>query len=430
MSAVADRPELDAPPPLRRLPFYYGWVNVVVAAWAMTATLPGRTHGLGLIEEPLLTDLDISKVHFSHLNFWSVLAGALLCLPTGRLIDRLGARTVLVSVALALGAAVVGMSQVTEPTALFVVLTLVRGLGQGALSVVSMALVGKWFRRRLGPAMGLFCLLLGIGFMLTIPLVGYAVQLEGWRTAWTGVGLSLLLGLAPVSWLFVRSLPAPCDQALEAVSSEPETLATGNTMWEALRSPVFWAFTLAASLFNLVWSAFTLFPKPILAAHGFDDDTFIQVMTVLAMTGLVSNLLGGWLARRWPLGRLMALGMAAFALSLAVFPEVSTIPQVLLFAAVLGAGGGLITVVFFAVYSQVFGRAHLGQIQAVVQIVTVFASALGPVLLAEMHARFDSYDVLLWAAAPVVLGLGVASWLVTAPGLAPPVALELAKRSA
>jgi hypothetical protein len=36
--------------------FYWGWINVVVAAFAMTATLPGRTHGLGLITEPLTHD--------------------------------------------------------------------------------------------------------------------------------------------------------------------------------------------------------------------------------------------------------------------------------------------------------------------------------------------------------------------------------------
>ena len=29
--------------------FYYGWAMLILAALAMTATLPGRTHGLGLI---------------------------------------------------------------------------------------------------------------------------------------------------------------------------------------------------------------------------------------------------------------------------------------------------------------------------------------------------------------------------------------------
>ena len=37
----------------QRFHFYYGWIHVVMAAWAMVATLPGRTHGLGLITKPL-----------------------------------------------------------------------------------------------------------------------------------------------------------------------------------------------------------------------------------------------------------------------------------------------------------------------------------------------------------------------------------------
>ena len=50
------------------LPFYYGWVNVFMAALAMVGTLPGRTQGLGLITEPLLADLQIDRVVFARLN--------------------------------------------------------------------------------------------------------------------------------------------------------------------------------------------------------------------------------------------------------------------------------------------------------------------------------------------------------------------------
>src|SRR3712207_6874179 len=47
------------------LPFYYGWVNLAVAALAMVGTLPGRTQGLGLITEPLLADLRLDRVTFA-----------------------------------------------------------------------------------------------------------------------------------------------------------------------------------------------------------------------------------------------------------------------------------------------------------------------------------------------------------------------------
>ena len=57
------------------LPFYYGWVNLAVAALAMVGTLPGRTQGLGLVTESLLADLQLDRVVFARINFWATLVG-------------------------------------------------------------------------------------------------------------------------------------------------------------------------------------------------------------------------------------------------------------------------------------------------------------------------------------------------------------------
>src|SRR5262249_58980344 len=80
----ANRPALG----LARLPVYYGWVKLTVAALAMVGTLPGRTQGLVLITEPLIKDLQIDRVLFAQINLWATLLGSLLCLGIGRLIDR------------------------------------------------------------------------------------------------------------------------------------------------------------------------------------------------------------------------------------------------------------------------------------------------------------------------------------------------------
>ena len=65
-----------------------GWINVVVAAVIMLATLPGRTQGLGLITEPMLRDLQLDRVTYANINLWATLLGAAICLPIGRLFDR------------------------------------------------------------------------------------------------------------------------------------------------------------------------------------------------------------------------------------------------------------------------------------------------------------------------------------------------------
>jgi hypothetical protein len=77
-----------------RSTFYYGWINLIVAALAMVGTLPGRTQGLGLITEPLLRDLQIDRITFAHMNLWATLIGSLFAIGIGRFIDRLGSRVV------------------------------------------------------------------------------------------------------------------------------------------------------------------------------------------------------------------------------------------------------------------------------------------------------------------------------------------------
>lgn len=395
-------------------PIYYGWVNVALAALAMAATLPGRTHGLGLISKPLLEDLHISESRFSFFNFWAITLGSLTCLPVGKWIDRWGTRPISALIIGALGLVVVGMSTVQGPIGLCVTLLLVRGLGQGALSVVSMAMVGKWFRRRLGPAMGLYAVLVAIGFIAGVLLTGGAVLTYGWRQAWGGMGYLFMLVVAPLCWALVRSTPEASGLIDHDAPLEKESKPAGRdaTLPQALRSPAFWIVSVATSLFGLSWSAITLFNQSILEEHGFDEQTFLAVMAILTGSGLVSNLLAGWLAMRVAPGRLLAIAMTLLAVALVVFPAIESRGQLFLYALVLGAAGGIITVIFFAFYGQAFGRTHLGRIQGAAQIMSVLASALGPVLLTSCKEWTGSYDPLFTVCAPVAAALGVASWCV------------------
>jgi len=67
---------------------FYGWIVLGVAALAMVGTLPGRTQGLGLITEPLLRDLGVTRVAYAQINLVATLVGALFCAGIGPRIDR------------------------------------------------------------------------------------------------------------------------------------------------------------------------------------------------------------------------------------------------------------------------------------------------------------------------------------------------------
>ncbi|HEV7682067.1 MAG TPA: MFS transporter [Pyrinomonadaceae bacterium] len=400
------------------LPFYYGWVNVFVAALAMVGTLPGRTQGLGLVTEPLLHDLQIDRVLFARINLWATLIGALFCLGVGRLIDRFGSRLILTVVTIALGIVVLLMSGAKGVVTMAVMITLTRGLGQSALSVVSITIVGKWFVRRLNLAMAVYTVALSIGFMLAFPTIGAIVVRNGWRTAWWTIGLALLFGLAPLSLLLVRRSPESCSLQPDIQIKEDPTsdnATHGFTLMQALLTPGFWVFGLAAAVYGLIASGIALFNESILAERGFDASTYHRSLVIVALTALIGNFLGGWLAAKWSMNRLLALAMVLLAGSLLALPYVSTQMHVALYAVVMGLAGGFVIVIFFSFWSYAYGRAHLGKIQGAAQALTVVASAIGPLLLAECVARTGSYAAMFYVLTLVVLVLALSAWFVPIP---------------
>ncbi|HKX26155.1 MAG TPA: MFS transporter [Blastocatellia bacterium] len=400
---------------ISRLPFYYGWVNLTVAALAMVGTLPGRTQGLGLITEPLLKDLELDRVLFAQINLWATLIGSVLCLGIGRLIDRLGSRIVLTGVSLALGGVVLLMSGVRGALWLALLITLTRGLGQSALSVVSITIVGQWFKRRLNMAMAIYTVVLSVGFMVAFPIVGAAVTNSGWRPTWAGIGGAILFGLAPIGWLLVRRTPEACGLWLDGErpsGEEPETAITGQTLGQALLTPAFWVFALASSVYGLIASGIALFNESILKELGFNASIYYRSLVVTALTALIGNFLGGWLTSRWSLSRLLTLAMSLLAGSLLALPQLRSPWHVAVYAATMGLAGGFVMVIFFSFWSHAYGRAHLGKIQGAAQTLTVLASAVGPLLLAQCVSRTGSYAPIFYLLAVIVGLLGVAAWTV------------------
>lgn len=390
--------------------FHYGWVIVPLAALVMVATLPGRTHGLGLITEPLLADLRVDRVDYATINLWATLIGSAFCFPAGWAIDRLGLRWVTVAMLIATGLSAWALSFSTGAFwPLLVIVTLTRGFGQSALSVCSITSVGKWFTQRASGAMGVYSFLLSMFFIAAFLIVGKAVRVDGWRSAWSAVSMALLFFVAPVILAFMRD--APKSTAKTATSDR-----SGRSLREALRTGVFWVFAGGAAFFGLVSSGLGLFQEAVLAERGFDRQTYEHLLGVSTGMSLLGQLGGGWGATRFGLARVTGLALAIYAAALAWLPFISQRSEVWIFATLIGVAGGIVVVVFFAIWSQAFGGAHLGRIQAAAQFVTVIASAVGPLLFAQCHALYGSYSPVLFVLAPVVLLIAIAAWQLKLPG--------------
>ena len=425
-TATVPHPATRPAPSWARRQLGYGWLTILVGAVAMAATYPGRTHGLGMVTEPLLKDLGLAdpdgRVFYASLNLWGTLLGALFCLPVGWLFDRLDRRWVLAGNLVLLGAAVGWMSTVRTWEGLFAALVLTRGLGQSALSVVSITIVAKSFRRgQLGLAMAWYSIVAAPFHLLLIRAVGWALREAekggggyDWRAVWAGVGAALV-GLSLAAALLTRERATRDHEPGREPASE-----SGATLWQALATPAFWAFSLTISLWGMIYAGVALFNEDIFRERHFSRELYFDVLTVITAVALASKLAFGWLTRSVSLSKLLGVCLLVTGGCLAGLPHATEEWHVYLYGVAMGVASGAVALLFFATWGKLYGRRELGRIQGVAQMLTVLASAAGPLLFAAGKRWTSGYGSVFLALSAVVLAMAVAVWFVPLPRFLPP----------
>jgi cyanate permease len=264
-----------------------------------------------------------------------------------------------------------------------------------------------------------YAVVISVGFMIAFPVVGALVQSAGWRLAWSAIGLGLVCGLAPLAWLLDRSSPeaigAEVDGGADDAPDAHVESGVHATLGDAMRSPAFWVFAIAASMYGLVASGIGLLNESILTERGFTADVYYRALAVTAITGLAGNFSAGALTGRVSLRSILMAAMLVLAAGLIGLAHVATETQVMVQAVAMGVGGGFVMVVFFSFWGRAYGRTHLGRIQGVAQIMTVLASAVGPLFLAQWSASTGSYSSAFYLLSAIVAALAVAAALVPVP---------------
>jgi len=387
---------------------YYGWMIVALAALAMVATLPGRTVGLGLITESLISEFGMTRTEYARFNMIATLLGTAGALIAGPLTDRFGIRVTLSGTLILLGCLVMTMSQWMTAATVMAFLILTRTVGQSALSTISVTSVGKWFTTRLAIAMGVFSVIVAIGFSVAIVGAQTQIAIVGWRKVWMTIGLSvLILGLLCVA-LARRG---------ESSQQASEELGNGTvlTLREALLTPCFWVFAIGMALYGGLIASVSLFNESILRELGFGQETFRYAMAGLMSAGLLGNMIAAWSARRIGLPRVMAVSLAILTIVMLTYDRLQSDWQVITHAGIFGFCGGVFSVLFFTGFGQAFGHTHLGKIQGCAQALAVIASALGPWWLADVQQRLGSYFSAMTSAAPVFALVAICAWFTKIP---------------
>ena len=219
-----------------RLPFFYGWIIIAVTFVTMAIGVNART-AFSLLFPPILGEFGWDRGVTAGAFSFGFVASAIVSPLIGRLMDRLGPRSVMeLGVALMAGGLLLA-PLTTQPWHLYLTIGVLVGAGSICIGYSGQSFyLPNWFNRRRGLAIGVAFAGVGIGSVTLLPWVQAMIDHSGWRTACTAMGLLLLIVLAPIN-LLLRKRPEDLG-LLPDGDAAPSTSAPKSTVSKIGRAHV------------------------------------------------------------------------------------------------------------------------------------------------------------------------------------------------
>ncbi len=285
--------------------------------------------------------------------------------------------------------------------------------------IPNMVLVSNWFNKQRGTAIGIMVTGTSLGTVI-IPLVASPlIRNFGWRDAMLLMSVSVWVLLLPAIWLIVKVHPQEVGQlpdgetreeAISVTPPPPESLS-GMTLAEALRSPLFWIFSICAMM--LFYAILAVVQQLIVfltsSQIGMKSDDARGVQSLMGLASIGGKLLFGVASDKLSRPKVNATCCAVLALACLMLPFLNS-ENATTFALLFGLGYGGAFVTIQLLVAECFGLRDLGRIIACIAVIETGGGALGNLVTGLVASRTGSYVVAYY-------GVIIASFIAFISGL-------------
>ncbi len=375
--------------------FYYGWLVAASASGIQFANAATAIGILTVFVIPMSEEFGWNRTEVAGATSLGSVLGAALAPFSGRLVDRFGARVILVGGGLVVVVGCLYLSMAQALAGFYVAFTMVRIADQGLIQIGASVSVGKWFLIRRGRAVGLVFFGGSFGMIVMAPAVQFVIANWDWRAAWVALAIVMLcIGVIP-SALFVRRQPEDMGLVIEGDDARPRLRPTREErqtpLGEVVRTPAFWVILVSLFLGSVAISGVGLHLVPHLTQQGLSPPAAVAAVSVMAIAGAVAALAAGVLAERVSPKLMLMLAYLLGAVSMWTLINADTLTETYLFAVMQGCLGTGVNTLAPMMWASYYGRRTLGGIFGMSRAAQVFGFAVGPLVSAIVYDSTGSY---------------------------------------
>jgi sugar phosphate permease len=186
---------------------HYAWIVAGVMFGTMLAAA-GIRSAPGVLMVPLEKDFGWTRATVSLAVSINLMLFGLMGPFAAALVDRFGARRIVLTSLALLAVGVSLTTRMTESWQLVLLWGVLVGTGTGMMALATAAtIVNNWFTERRGLVMGLLTASNATGQLIFLPVMAYVAEHAGWRStvALVAMGATVMI---PVVFLWMRNRPA------------------------------------------------------------------------------------------------------------------------------------------------------------------------------------------------------------------------------
>ena len=413
----------------RRLPFYYGWIVIAVVFLAefTTSGMGGST--LPIFFTPMAEELGWSLTTLLAAITAQSLAGMVTAPLVGAVLDRFGAKPVMLFGAISAGLGLILLINVQAVWQFWVLYAIVGALGLNELGRLSgPVVVAKWFVRRRGRAMAVATSGTSAGSMVMAPVIGLLIAAIGWRYTFGVMGAILMVIVIPPVLLFMKRQPE--DMGLLPDGDIPQPPGGGSsaahggsppvqepiwTLRQAVRTRSLWLLVIVMNMAGLSAGGVLVLQMPYMTDQGMSNQSASLVFTLIWGGFAISRFIWGFLVERVPVRYCLSgafLARSSGPLILVAIPFPYNIPPFLIVYTLFGGSFQLLQSIAFANY---FGRRFMGTIQGTMRPLLTLPQLVGPLFLGWLADTTGTFSYSFAVAGVVGLGASAIVLLATPP---------------